>query len=92
MNVPGGRPRLAKKARLRRDKVEGKHLLLYPERGLALNHTAARIVELCTGAATVEQIVAQLAGEFPERSAADIGGEVAAFLGELAERALIEWV
>jgi coenzyme PQQ biosynthesis protein PqqD len=42
-------PRLAKKARLRWDPQEGKHLLLYPERGLLLNEAAGAVIALCDG-------------------------------------------
>ena len=39
-----------RKARLRfDDRVSGKHMLLYPERGLELSDSAARIVALCGG-------------------------------------------
>lgn len=43
------RPVLAKKAKLRRDPISGQMLLLYPERGLVLNDSAAAIVHLCDG-------------------------------------------
>ena len=37
-------PKLAKKARLRFDRHSGKLMLIYPERGLALNESAAKIL------------------------------------------------
>ena len=37
----GARPRLAPKVRLRWDRKDGRYMLLYPERGLVLNATAA---------------------------------------------------
>ncbi|HSS00149.1 MAG TPA: PqqD family peptide modification chaperone [Kofleriaceae bacterium] len=43
------RPRLARKARLREDRIAGETLLLYPEHGLVLNPSAAAIVRLCDG-------------------------------------------
>jgi hypothetical protein len=43
------RPRLARKARLREDRIAGQTLLLYPEHGLVLNPSAAAIVRLCDG-------------------------------------------
>ena len=43
------RPMLAQKAKLRRDPITGQTLLLYPERGLVLNDSAAAIVRLCDG-------------------------------------------
>jgi pyrroloquinoline quinone biosynthesis protein D len=45
------RPRLARKARLRTDRVTGETLLLYPEHGLILNASAAAIMRLCDGRA-----------------------------------------
>jgi pyrroloquinoline quinone biosynthesis protein D len=54
------RPRLARKARLRTDRVTGETLLLYPEHGLILNASAAAILRLCDGR-TVGDITAALA-------------------------------
>ena len=51
------RPTLAAKARLRWDRQTSRYLLLYPERGLVLNPTAADVVQLCTGEHTVGAIV-----------------------------------
>ena len=51
------RVRLAAKARLRRDRLTGKQFLLYPERGLELSDSAARIVQLCVGERAVAAIV-----------------------------------
>jgi len=55
------RVRLAAKARLQRDRVSGKQFLLYPERGLELSDSAARIVQLCVGERAVAAIVDELA-------------------------------
>ncbi|AKF04255.1 pyrroloquinoline quinone biosynthesis peptide chaperone PqqD [Sandaracinus amylolyticus] len=82
------RPRLARKARLRRDPITDEPLLVAPERGLALNATAARIVALCDGDRTFASIVGELArGHDRERVARD----VERFLHELAERGLVSW-
>ena len=83
------RPRLASKARLRKDRVTGKSLLLYPERGLALNDTAAEILALCTGEATVGEIIEALVGKYGEEKRAALAAEVRAFLQSLAERNLL---
>jgi coenzyme PQQ biosynthesis protein PqqD len=85
--------RLAAKARLQRDRVSGKQFLLYPERGLELSDSAARIVALCAGGQggadrTVAAIADELAaasGEPRER----IESEVLSFLGALADRGLL---
>ncbi|HEY7377002.1 MAG TPA: pyrroloquinoline quinone biosynthesis peptide chaperone PqqD [Polyangia bacterium] len=88
MIVVASRVRLAPKARLQRDRVSGKPFLLYPERGLELSDSAARIVALCAGERTVAQIVDELAaatGEPRER----IEGEVLTFLRALDDRGLL---
>jgi Coenzyme PQQ synthesis protein D (PqqD). len=45
------RPRLASKARLRFDRKSSRYMLLYPERGLVLNPTAADVLQRCDGRA-----------------------------------------
>jgi len=88
---PGARVRLAPKARLQRDRVSGKPFLLYPERGLELSDSAARIVALCAdnqNARTVAAIVDELTaatGEPRER----IETEVIDFLRALDDRGLL---
>jgi hypothetical protein len=53
------RPQLARKARVRTDRLTGETLLLYPEHGLILNSSAAAIVRLCDGRSAGE-IAAEL--------------------------------
>jgi len=81
------RPRLAPKVRLRVDRKSGRTLLLYPEKGLALNPTAAEICGLCTGELAVSEIVATLAERHGASEA--IAAEVQAFLQELRDRNLL---
>jgi coenzyme PQQ biosynthesis protein PqqD len=88
----GARPRLAPKARLRFDRLTGKSLLLYPERGLALNDTAAEIVRLCTGQATVSEIVEALVAKYGADRREALAAEVAAFLQSLADRNLLRGI
>jgi coenzyme PQQ biosynthesis protein PqqD len=88
----GARPRLAPKVRLRYDRLTGKSLLLYPERGLALNDTAAEIVKLCTGEATVAQIVDDLVARYGADKREALAAEVAAFLQSLADRNLLRGI
>lgn len=85
---PASRVRLAPKARLQPDRVSGKLFLLYPERGLELSDSAARIVALCDGERAVAAVVDELtaaSGEPRER----IESEVLSFLGALADRGLL---
>lgn len=84
------RPRLASKVRLRLDRHSGQHMLLYPERGLALNPTAAAVAELCTGAHSVAAIVDALEARFETTPRDVIEHEALAFLQVLRERGLIE--
>ena len=64
------RPRIASKARLRYDRKTERTMLLYPEKGLVLNPTAAEIAKLCTGEHTVAAIVERLAAQYGKDAAA----------------------
>jgi coenzyme PQQ biosynthesis protein PqqD len=83
------RPRLAAKARLRWDRKDERFMLLYPERGLVLNPTAADVVKLCTGELTVGGIVDQLAAKYAPQPREAVEREVLGFLTRMAERGLI---
>lgn len=87
----GARPRLASKARVRHDQVGGGALLLYPEKGLALNDTGRQIVALCTGESTVDDIVDRLAALDGAPPRAEVALEVDAFLTALMQRGLLRW-
>ena len=82
-------PRLTSKARLRYDRKADKTMLLYPEKGLVLNATAADVARLCTGEHTVGAIVEQLAAKYSQ-DAATVQREVMALLGSLADRGLVQ--
>jgi pyrroloquinoline quinone biosynthesis protein D len=86
---PDARPRLAAKARLRLDSKTNRYLLLYPERGMQLNATAADIVQLCTGEHTVAEIVTRLAAKYAPQPREVIEREVHTFLDALSARALL---
>jgi coenzyme PQQ biosynthesis protein PqqD len=85
----GTRPRLAAKARLRWDRKAERWMLLYPERGLVLNPTAADVVQLCTGEHTVDTIVEKLAEKYTTQPREALEQEIVTFLGRLAERGLV---
>ncbi len=89
MIAPDARPRLAAKARLRLDRKTNRYLLLYPERGMQLNGTAADIVQLCTGELTVTEIIARLTEKYAPQPPEKIEREVLSFLNALSERALL---
>lgn len=83
------RPRLAPKTKLRLDPKTEQYVLLYPEKGLVLNDTGAKIVRLCTGEHRVADIVAAMQAEHDQSDAATIEAEVLAFLSRLAGRGLV---
>ena len=82
-------PKLAKKARLRFDRHSGKHMIVYPERGLVLNDSAAAIARRCDGTRSVRAIAGELAREAgAERSSVE--EDVLSFVEVLAQRGLLE--
>jgi coenzyme PQQ biosynthesis protein PqqD len=83
------RPRLAGKARLRVDPRSGKHMLLYPERGLELTESASRIAKLCGQGLTVAGIVDKLASAYADADHQRLEEEVLTFLRSLEERGLL---
>ena len=84
------RPRLAPKARLRVDSISGKTLLVYPERGLALNPTGAEVLALCDGERRVSEIIATLAARHGANTG--LADEVRDFLQKLADRNLLRGI
>jgi pyrroloquinoline quinone biosynthesis protein D len=84
------RPRLAQKARLRFDRKTSRYMLLYPERGLVLNSTAAAVIERCTGERTVSSIVDELAQKYEHQTPAAVEREVMEFLQAMADRGLVQ--
>lgn len=83
------KPRLAPKARLRFDKQLSRYILLYPERGLVLNPTAADVLQRCTGERTVHSIVEELAQKYGHQIPA-VEKEVMDFLRTMADRGLVQ--
>lgn len=83
------RPKLARKARLRRDKKTGKHLLLYPERGLLLNEVGTFVVARLDGSRDLEAIADELARE-TGADVATVRADVSAFVASLRERGLLD--
>jgi coenzyme PQQ biosynthesis protein PqqD len=83
-------PKLVRRARLRTDRKTGDEVLLYPEKGLVLNASAAAIARRCDGSRDIAQIALELAVEFGERDVAVVEREVRAFLSALDARGLLE--
>ena len=85
MSAPA-RPRLALGVRLRFDSVRDQHVLLYPEGALALNPTAAEVLELCDGERTLVEIVGVLSARY---DGAALDDDVGTLLAAIAERGLV---
>jgi pyrroloquinoline quinone biosynthesis protein D len=79
-------PRLHAKARLQRDEVRGREVLLYPEGLVGLNPTGAEILGLCDGARSLADIVATLERRY---GVSGLERDVGAFLDGLAAKGLV---
>jgi pyrroloquinoline quinone biosynthesis protein D len=84
------RPRLPRGVRLAHNEAQGGWVLLAPERVFKADAVAAEIVKRCTGEATVNDIVDDLAKTF-DAPRERIMTDVSAMLGGLAEKKLIEF-
>jgi coenzyme PQQ biosynthesis protein PqqD len=84
------RVRLAARVRLRFDRHSGKHVLLYPERGLELNASGARIAELCVETRAVAELVELMAARASDTPRAVVERDVLGFLSALDARGLLE--
>ncbi len=84
------RVRLAARVRLRFDRHSGKHVLLYPERGLELNASGERIAALCVEERRVAEIVELLAASASGAPRDLVERDVLAFLRALETRGLLE--
>lgn len=84
-------PRLPRGVRLHDDRVRGCRVLLGPERALLLDETAAAILAEVDGRRDLATIAARLAERYAA-PAGEIADDVAAFLGELADRRLVDLV
>lgn len=82
-------PKLASKARLRFDRHSGGHMLIYPERGLQLNESAAEILKRCDGTKTVGEIATELAKASGEEESS-IERDVVDLLTDLSAKGLLE--
>lgn len=80
------RPTLASGVRLHRDRVRDRIVLLFPEGALALNETAAQVLELCDGVRTLDEIVAQLSDQY----GADVRADVVELLDSIVAEGLMD--
>lgn len=79
-------PKLARKARLRFDRHAGGWMIVYPERGLALNDSAAAIAKLCDGSRSLGVIIEELGAAAGQ----DVSADVFAFVDDLRRKGLLE--
>lgn len=83
-------PRLSARARLKWDRFGNRYLLLYPERGLALNESAAAILRLCDGDHSIDEIVEELLRAHAAPDAEIVRRDVMALLEAMLKRGLVE--
>ncbi|HEU4986019.1 MAG TPA: pyrroloquinoline quinone biosynthesis peptide chaperone PqqD [Rhizobiaceae bacterium] len=83
--------RLARGVRLRKDEVRGQMVLLAPERALALDDIAQRIVEALDGERSIDRIAEDFAAAF-QAPKEQITADVTAFVQELSDRRMLEIV
>ena len=67
-------------------------MLLMPETMLRLTGPGPRIVELCDGARTLEDVIVALQSEFSGADPEMIRREVLAFLGSLNDKRALDYV
>jgi pyrroloquinoline quinone biosynthesis protein D len=80
------RPQLATGVRLHWDKVRERHVLLYPEGALALNPTAAAVLELCDGNRTLDDAAGVLSAQY---GGADVKADVEELVNAIAAKGLV---
>jgi pyrroloquinoline quinone biosynthesis protein D len=81
-------PALARGVKLRFDQARDAWVLLAPERVLMPDEIAVEILKRCDGKATVAAIALDLARTF-EAEAAQVEGDVRAFVQDLADKGLL---
>ena len=83
-------PKLARRVRLRFDERDQKHMLLWPERGLVLNASAAAIVQLCDGTRTIDEIIGALAADAADAPRDRVDADVRSLVAQHADKGLLE--
>ena len=87
--APDAKPKLPRGVRLTNNEAQGGWVLLAPERVFKADPVAAEIVKRCTGQATVDEIVDDLAKTF-NAPRERIMSDVSAMLSGLVEKKLLE--
>jgi pyrroloquinoline quinone biosynthesis protein D len=87
---PDAHPRLPRGVRLTHSEAQGGWVLLAPERVFKADAIAHEILKRCTGEASVEQIVDDLAKAFAGAPRERIHADVVKLIGGLADKKLLE--
>ena len=82
-------PEFAAKVRLKFDRHAKKYMLIYPERGLELNESAATIALKCDGTRAIDMIVDEIIGEHVGAVRETVKRDVVEFVTELRNRGLL---
>jgi pyrroloquinoline quinone biosynthesis protein D len=88
--LPTSHPRLPRGVRLVHNEAQGGWVLLAPERVFKADAISVEILKRCTGEASVEQIVDDLANAFAGAPRERIHADVAKLIGGLADKKLLE--
>jgi pyrroloquinoline quinone biosynthesis protein D len=88
--APNAKPRLPRGVRLVHNEAQGGWVLLAPERVFKADAIAHEILKRCTGEASVEQIVDDLAKAFAGAPRERIHEDVVKLIGGLADKRLLE--
>jgi len=88
--LPSSHPRLPRGVRLVHNEAQGGWLLLAPERVFKADAVSAEILKRCTGEATLEAIVDDLAKTFVGAPRERIHADVVKLIASLADKKLLE--
>jgi pyrroloquinoline quinone biosynthesis protein D len=88
--LPTSHPRLPRGVRLVHNEAQGGWVLLAPERVFKADAISVEILKRCTGEASVEQIVDDLAKAFAGAPRERIHVDVVKLIGGLADKKLLE--
>jgi pyrroloquinoline quinone biosynthesis protein D len=87
---PDAHPRLPRGVRLVHNEAQGGWILLAPERVFKADAVAHEILKRCTGEASVDEIVNDLAKAFAGAPRERIHADVVKLIGGLADKKLLE--
>lgn len=88
--ISSARPRLLRGVRLVHNEAHGGWVLLAPERVFKADPIAHEILKRCTGLATVDAIINDLATAFPGAPREQIHADVVKLIGGLADKKLLD--